>query len=1241
MPEFREDLLVSTISKKRVIGVIIVGIILISVFAFSSFLFGLIWGSQRPNPSDRLSEAEEETVILDLPPFPYNLSDFQTQFPNLTLDQLQDFFDMFDGDIDDLNLTSFSQSILALLGSEIEVFRIYDYYDFNDLSDNLWRYECFDEFVGDSWQSTAVTQDYDFYPYSDYFTYYWWLQKVRIQMPLTPSIGLNSMVVPTLFPIPFIMEGSVNANNLDYNSIKLYKDSYNCTTLNLNFTSSEEVNMSYELFGLDLPSDQEINNSALDESFTPDPIKNKYLQFPSSKQIYLNSHPFFQNHYNILNTIINQGDNAFEVANKIKDYLLANFTIAIDALQNDPPADGEDVVEWFCEHREGLWSEFASAFAIFCRAFNVSSRFVDGFNSRGIIEENDPYGNFVAIKYKNIYNWAEVFIPTDVSGQGIWVQMDITPILDFNLDVISEYLFYNRPSTVNLIATLTSSSSSVENRRITFNDETTQTFLGESLTDINGIASILVDLNNSHVVGPHFISASYLTIFDYTYYTILGNVQINLTDVSPAIVNISDSQPDTTRIQGYLYDPLNNKRIQNAEVNYLLFQKGTENQISNAFSPFSSYANGNGVFDTLLDLDPSVPRGNYEIRVDFNGTWDLYGFPYIFSNINGSSNRMNFNVTQEFTHLLSFFINGKPTDYPFAPNPSDLLYSKRGQQLNLSVTLLNELDMTPASGETIYFYDYTNGNINIGSDVTDSNGNASIQYDILINYKSGPTLLYANFENKYNYSYYVLNESIVFNLISGPSPPEINRTGIFGTTFNIVCQLSDTFNNPIYYSEIALRMSRLGTDYSQYLNPQYPYFQDMIGSNLFDFNLGVQPDTPDTNYTLELLFEGYFNFYNDPNNPYQSSFFINDLQTLYNIPTQLRVIDPENLTLYLTVEGIPTKVFYDDFNLPASYNRGEIAHFQVQVVHSLPLNGKILRIYNVYTNTLLDSYTFSAFDSGFVQFNISTDILTNNFHAGLNRIRVEYDIYSTINTTYIIINEIVNINMNSVINSIKRNDGGFTVSGYVEKDGVNMRGMELELKLLDKDYNDVSGYLNMPGGPFITIQYDGTGSYLFQVNSINLNCPRGKYYLRVDFNGTIDAPGIFLSDYLIHTNSSIVPLNITAGVIIIEGGFYTVPHDISEGLWYVDDVLYLNGMLTWDNGTLLTNMILRVEVQLLNGSLIAVNNSATTDSFGIFNATLIIDGTWPDYVSESKIIVYFEPSDNNLEYVEKAELEFT
>jgi len=769
MSEFREDLLVTPINKKRVIKIILTAVLLVGAFAFSSFFFSLLWDSQRPPPSDRLSEAEEEDVVLMMPPFPYNLSDFQNQLPDLTPDQLQDLLDMFDGDIDDLDLSNFSQTIIPLLGSEVEVFRVYDYDDLNEMSNNLWRYECFDEFSGDGWHSTANTVIFDFYSFLNYSTYYWDSDLFRLKMPLSPTTGINSMVIPALFPTPFIMD-DLYADNLA--STTLYKDSFNCTTLDLDFTLDGPVNLSYSLFGLDLPSDNEVNNSALDEDITPSPIKNKFLQFPSSKIVYLNSNPFFKSHYDILNTIIKAQDNTFEVANKIRNYLQEYFTIGIDALQNDPPTDNEDVVEWFCEHGEGLWPEFTSAFTMFCRAFNVSSRFVDGFNSRGIVEDWDTEGSYFSVKYKNIYNWAEIYVPTDISGSGMWVQMDITPLLDFNLEVYSNSSVFNRPSYANITAVLSSSKASVESRKINFFDETMQRDLGSVVTDINGEASIVVDINNSQVVGPHIISASYLSVFNYTLYTVLGNVEVDLTIVNPPVVNISDALPDTVNVQGYIYDPINNQRIQNAKVNYLLFREGTFIPIFNPFSPSYSFTNNNGVFNEVLNLN-GVTRGNYEIRVDFNGTWDLFGFPFTISNINDSSNRMDFDVTDEKQFDLYFYINDiEAWDFE---SPSVSRYST----LELKARVLNETG-DPVQGETVKFYDHSQ-NLYIGSNTTDVNGVTIYNY-FIDNIAAGPNKLYVQLGNLRNYSYFILDAPISLNLdiwpLIGKSVREVQVIGL-------------------------------------------------------------------------------------------------------------------------------------------------------------------------------------------------------------------------------------------------------------------------------------------------------------------------------------------------------------------------------------------------------------------------------------------------------------------------------
>jgi hypothetical protein len=1254
MSEYRDDLLVTSLDKKRVIKIILVAGLLIIAFAFSTFILNLLWNTQRPPPNDRLEDAEEEDAILvDLPP-PFDFSDIPDFLDNLNLtqDQLQDlldsFSDMFDGNIDDLDLSDMSLAALALLGSQIEVFRVFDFGDINQMTSKLWKFECFDEFLGEGWHSTFSRYPYNYYSYQDHSNYHWDKQIFKISMPLSPTAGINSMVIPNLFPSPFIMEDSVYADNLDPASeVLLFKDDMNCTTLDLTFENDFDSNLNYNMFGLNLPTNDEINNSAADENDTPQSIKDQFLQLPAlNKNDYLNpqSRPSVLFHYNTLLSIIKPEDNAFMVANKIRNYLQSpNFSIGFDALQNDPPGDDEDIVEWFCEHREGLWPEFASAFTIFCRLFNVSSRFVDGFNSQGIIQEYDPIEgkDYFAIKYANLYNWAEIYVPLSPSN-GYWVQMDIlydsygvggTPLSSYNITVSVDKSVIKRPDFVNITAELSSLYGlNVDNKRIEFYDATSQSFVGEAFTDQNGIASFITNIDFSQVVGPHAITAYFQGAADYDVVTILGNIQVNLTSANPSIVNISDSLPDAIRVQGFMYDPINYQTINNAMVTFRLFQAGTSNEMLNPFNPLNTFTDDLGMFDIQINLNPTVPRGNYEIRVDFNGTWGFHSEP----NINSSSNKRPLTIIEELTSSLYFYINNNPTNYPFSVNPINLLYAKRAENLNLSISLIQDIDGSPISGENVNFYDYTNGNIWIGSDVTDSNGNANILYNLDSNIKSGPNLLYVNAMSKANYSYFILNETILFDFFSGPEPREVNRTGDYGTTFNLDFQLIDNFNNPIYYSQIHLNMHKLGFDYSYYLDPNYPFIQDTIGSNYFNFNVGVTDDAVEANYTLRLDFYGVFNFGNDIYNPYPAYFNINDLARSYNLPNELKIIDPENLTLYLAVEGNPTG-YYDNFYKPERYNRGEIAHFQVFVVHSLPLDGRTLRIYDDYQNIQLQTYTFSGLDTGFVEFNLSTDL----FLAGLNRLRVEYDVFNTINKTYIIINETIDININSDHNVLLRNDSGMNVFGNVEKYGLNMRGMVLKILLLDSDDNDISSYLSLPYGPNILID-DTDGSFMFNINSVSLNCLQGEYNLRVDFNGTLNAPGLSLTDYMIHTSSFKKALNITAATIITQDSMYTdyeIQYPELKDLWVEKGTLYVIGTLTWDNGTAISGMRINVTVKLLDGTIVQYNDTIFTDAFGEFNVSIYIDPNndlWPTQRNQTEVWVYFDPTEYNLELVKPA-----
>jgi len=1485
MSEFREELLVTSIDKKRVIKIIAVAVLLIFAFAFSIILSSLIFNTQRLNPSDQLEYADEETGIqLTLPPFPYNLSDFQDL--NLTQDQLNNLLDalknMFNGNIDNLDLGNFSQSQLALMTSDIEVFRVFNYADFNNMSNKLWKYECFDEYSGDGWQSTAATQINDFYTYADYGTYHSDKDILRIKMPLTPKIGINSMVIPSLFPTPFIMEGSIwdNLGNIDFsNPPILYKDDFNSSTLDVYFNNDVNVNMSYNLFGLNIPSNSQINSTALHASYTPLPIQNKFLRLPPSTQAYLSNNPYVYTHYLALNSTISLNDNAFMVANKIRNYLQFYFSLPSDPATYTSAPPGRDAVDYFCETQEGMWADFASAFCVFARIFGVSCRFVDGFNSIGIQEiwDNQDSQNTFAVKYKNIYNWAEIYVPTDISGAGEWVQMDVlldsygvggNPWIDpwsstnFSLIVNSNFTIgYRNNQYANITATLTLNSIPVQNSTITFADQPDYriptNIIGQDLTDLNGQASILIPIDDTQTAGFHVISAIYnAQTINSTYYFVYGDVDVNLISVSPQEVNISISTQ--TNVQGYVIDPLTNQKVVGATVEFLLLNKGTNTRAS--ATPFDIpqvETNSNGDFDVILNVDPSVLTGQYDIRVDFNGSF--YGVPIAFGIMNGSSNIMEFNVTKGQIKKIWFFIDDVPSNIANAPTIT------RYSSITLKAYVLNETN-SPLVNQNVEFYDYRTGNF-ITSNTTNTQGYATHDYVVGIQAISGPNLLYAKLGNVYNYSYYILNDAPTIHIFSGPTPLEINRTGGGGaTSFNVVGQVTDALDGskPVGYSTITLKLLRGGSDYSSYLLAYDSYPFETWSSGMFDLNFGVASDTPTGNYTLRMDFNGTINLMNYPypylfnlpflsnsttldyelqvtapetlkfdfwidgftshdyNQPsinrnrqlnlsiylewgsspigdgelvefyditqgqsiglapttngrasliyatggltiagphlisarwgsnYNYSYFIlNDqinvtllsgptpqainrsgsfgrtfnlqgsiidgsngspikfpeIQILlfdgtmtdvsyylsssvftlddtgvfdltisvssgtpaanytlgvlfngnfmYSLPNNqfnehdfyiftsnftdyksgyydLKVIDPDDVNIMFSIDGTPTRSFYDDSHLPERYSQGDLINFSVYVTQSgTPVTSGTVILRDVFIGSQIGSHTYVLADNGYHEFIIDSSL----WHAGLHRIEVQWSTYSIFNSTYIIINKTITISTYSSLYHIQRDFDMFSVFGSVQDGTTNLRGLNIKISLFNSNSIDVSGYLNLAGSQVINVF---NGNYQFNVNFISLNCPQGRYYFRIDFNGSINAPGILLSDYMIHTSSVSVFVNVTAG-IAMTGNYDT---QTVKDQFYEGDTLYAYGYLLWDNGTAISGKEVTITIKDSYGTTISPATTGFTNGSGWFNISILI-GNWPN---DAEVWASFDPGDNYTYpyyyYIESTEIEF-
>ena len=497
-------------------------------------------------------------------------------------------------------------------------------------------------------------------------------------------------------------------------------------------------------------------------------------------------------------------------------------------------------------------------------------------------------------------------------------------------------------------------------------------------------------------------------------------------------------------------------------------------------------------------------------------------------------------------------------------------------------------------------------------------------------------MIYATWNGKFNYSYFILNAPVEINLDICPQPAIVNRSGTIGRYFAIHGYLNDSFNGHIIkYGEINVLLYDGMTEVSFYLNLESGSLQ-LGTSGEIDLIYSVSSSTPVKNYTFIVEFNGMF-IYTDPNYPqwFDLSYIINFTDAVPGL-NDLRVIDPDQVNIYFFIDGNPTLTIYNDYNLPQRYLGTESINFSTYVTQS----GFAVTFGSV---TFMDVYTGIPLGTGSINDGFAS-ILANtiSWHGGLHRISAKWSGSDTINTTYVIINKTVNIFSYIDKISIVRNIDNFLVSGTVRENGEFLRGLKLNLTLLDSTFMDVSGYLSDQDR---TLTINNDGSYQFS-NSIKMSCPKGQYYLRVDFNGSINAPGIVLSDYMVYNSSSIILINVNAGTNILQDSWYT-EYDSTypeySHLWIVNDTLYVIGILTWDNGSVISNMYVNITIKLLDGTVIAFNDTVQTDSFGVFNVSIFISeyDNWPEFRNQSEIWVYFDPVINGVQYVDGSEQKFT
>jgi len=401
---------------------------------------------------------------------------------------------------------------------------------------------------------------------------------------------------------------------------------------------------------------------------------------------------------------------------------------------------------------------------------------------------------------------------------------------------------------------------------------------------------------------------------------------------------------------------------------------------------------------------------------------------------------------------------------------------------------------------------------------------------------------------------------------------------------------------------------------------------------VFNFNRGVNSSTPVNNYTLKLEFNGSFDF---SSYPYPATFTnLPDFYYLIDIPRELRVYDYNDIQIYFTINGTPTREVYDNITRPRIFNSDQDINLTVRVVISgdPPSLTDIVRIYDVY-NTSRPAYS-STFSSGY-----EFILPASDFHPGIHKFRVEFESYPNTNTTFIIINETITINVDPLLpdNEFIRDSESLTVTGNIINETIGLRGLNVSLQLFNSSGSKFSQYL--VGSNFGVT--DANGDFQIDISSIVIGAPEGIYYLRIDFNGSLfldETPGIgLITNYMINTNSSLFALNITAGTEINQSTLaYITDYDPElPNDWVANRFIFISGNLTWDNTTIISGVTINVSIQFLNGTIIASNNSVLTDQYGGFNVSIFLDEVYPLPTERNltRISVYFDPDINNMEFV--------
>ncbi len=176
-----------------------------------------------------------------------------------------------------------------------------------------------------------------------------------------------------------------------------------------------------------------------------------YMQIPginASRIItsYLNTHPSFATAFTNLSATFDKASNpTHEILNGIVDYLYDTYDMFTTFPER--PGDGQDMIEWFLSRPKtiypnegGLPYDFAAAFTMLARAFDIPTRLVTGYY--------DWDGDGIVSVY-NVYAWAEAYLPETNPSYNDWIDYDFVPMFDsteITPEILTDFIVVDNPA---------------------------------------------------------------------------------------------------------------------------------------------------------------------------------------------------------------------------------------------------------------------------------------------------------------------------------------------------------------------------------------------------------------------------------------------------------------------------------------------------------------------------------------------------------------------------------------------------------------------------------------------------------------------------------------------------------------------------------------------------------------------------------------------------------------------------